>query len=165
MLYCCARDNKEELWWCYCCKERAKTYLNSPGIPCHTTHKRISAFLFTFCQIHENLGSDLWIRMSFTHGCSQDLSEVVAAKKGSNYLNSSGMMWISSYLISTQYPPVFAVGCMFHFCLQMDMDWNAGTSSWPGAWQLIIHHRLASDFCGGCVQELIFTPVSVMPTM
>ena len=37
------RDNKEELWWCYCCKERAKTYLNSPGIPCHTTHNRISS--------------------------------------------------------------------------------------------------------------------------
>ena len=43
MLYCCERDNKEELWWCYCCKERAKTYLNSPGIPCHTTHKIFSS--------------------------------------------------------------------------------------------------------------------------
>ena len=39
---CCIvveRDNKEELWWCYCCTERAKTYLNSPGIPCHTTQR------------------------------------------------------------------------------------------------------------------------------
>ena len=41
MLYCCWRDDKEELWWCYCSKERAKTYLDSPGIPCHTTQKEL----------------------------------------------------------------------------------------------------------------------------